>query len=459
MDKTHLDTFRKIIGPAYVLTAAADMAAHESGWRGETGKAAAVLKPASTDEIAQILAYAHKHNIRLIPQGANTGLVGASIPDSSGTQGVINLDRLNGIITIDPINRTAHVQAGCRLSKLNAALEEHGLYFPVDLSADPSLGGMLSTNTGGGRLLKYGGVRENTLGLQAILMDGTTLDLLNALRKNNTGLDLKHLFIGTGGTFGIITDCILNLAPIPQQTATALLVPRTPESVGLLLQEIEKRCGTEFSAFEGMSGESIKRALAHAPTLTNPFGRDDIPPFTILLELTRTWAPREDEQPLVETLEKILSGLWELPEEPLENALLGDPKKLWALRHGLSEGVQKSGKLIAFDISFRRGDIMPFLMRMKKQLPDRFPNIAICDFGHIGDGGVHFNLVLDKSDARLKNPEFETELRTWVYDIVVKDYKGSFSAEHGIGPKNAAFYERYTPEDVKRITRAIQNAL
>ena len=148
-----------------------------------------------------------------------------------------------------------------------------------------------------------------------------------------------------------------------------------------------------------------------------------------------------------------------MPEEPLENALLGDPKKLWALRHGLSEGVQKSGKLIAFDISFTRGDIMPFLMRMKKQLPDHFPNIAICDFGHIGDGGIHFNLVLDKSDARLKNPEFETELRTWVYDIVVKDYKGSFSAEHGIGPKNVAFYERYTPEDVKRITRAIQNAL
>jgi FAD/FMN-containing dehydrogenase len=457
----HISALEKIIGKENILTDPHDTAPYEKGWRDDGGKAAFVLRPHNTNDVSRILSYCAKNNIHIIPQGANTGLVSGSTPDTSGAHCVLSLSRLNTIFHIDPINRTAHVGAGCKLSALNATLEEHGLYFPIDLGADPTIGGMLATNTGGGRFLKYGGVRENTLGLRAILSDedGTLIDLLHPCRKNNTGPDLKHLFIGTSGAFGIITEALVNLAPLPQQTATALLIPRTPESVNTLLMEMERRCGNYFSAFEGMSGEAIKRALAHSPTLTNPFGRDAIPNYAILLELTRTWTPRVGEQPLTDILESILSELWAMPEEPLENALLGDPAKLWALRHALSEGVQKSGKLIAFDIAFKRGDVMNFLMQMHKQLPAQFPDIAICDFGHIGDGGVHFNLVVAKDDPRLSDNSFETNLRRWVYDCVVREYNGSFSAEHALGRKNQMFYDLYTPQNIKNINHKIKNLL
>lgn len=452
MTDKHKQNFENILGQTNVLTSPEDLSGYQRGWRGESGKAAFVLRPSTNDQISSALRYAHAENIKIIPQGANTGLVGASVPDESGTQSILSLDRMNNVISIDPVNRTAHVQAGCRLSKLNAALEPHGLYFPVDLSADPSIGGMIATNTGGSRLLKYGGVRENTLGISAILPTGEPVALLNTCRKNNTGLDLKHIFIGTGGQFGIITEAIINLAPRPQQTATALLVPRTPESVNLLLMQLETLCSNYLSAFEGMSKNAINCALAHTPTLHNPFGKDEIPPYTILLELSRSWPERNGEMPLGDVLENILSTLWESPDEPLENALIGDPHKLWSLRHGLSEGVQKSGRLIAFDIAFKRGDVIAFLEQMKKQLPTQFQNISICDFGHIGDGGVHFNLVAPH-DMNID----EMALRRWVYDIVVNQYNGSFSAEHGIGPKNQAFYNLYTPEAVKNISEKLSH--
>lgn len=459
--QNHLQNLEKILGGKGVISAKADMKAYEIGARGESGNAAFILRPASSKECCDAMEYCAAHKIHLIPQSGNTGLVCGSTPDNSAQQAILSLDRMNDIFEIDVTNKTAHVGAGCRLSKLNEALEPHGLFFPVDLSSDPCIGGMIATNTGGGRFLKYGGVRENTLGLEVVLADenASILDLLCPLHKNNTGLDLKHVFIGTSGSFGVITQAIIKLAQRPKQSATALLIPSKLDDINLLLRELEMRCGDMLSAFEYMSGEAMRRALSHAPSLTNPFGQENIPDYTMLVELTRTWERRENELSLDDTMQDILGEIWALKEEPLSDAIIAPPDKLWSLRHAISEGVQKSGKLYAFDISFKRGDVTSFLSYMRGALSKDFSDIYICDFGHIGDGGVHFNLVIRRDDPRANDTSFEKLLRDYVYDKTVKNFGGSFSAEHALGRKNQEYYDLYTSQKIKDIARSIKASL
>jgi FAD/FMN-containing dehydrogenase len=317
---------------------------------------------------------------------------------------------------------------------------------------------MLSTNTGGARFLKYGDVRRNTLGLTAVMADaeGTVLDLSSDLRKNNTGVDWKQMFIGTSGAFGIITECVLNVERRPRQTATALLVPAGPEKVMPLLQAMEIKLGSDLTAFEGMSGNAIAATLEHVKSLRNPFQNANIPDYAILVEVGRTWDSREGEQSLDQTLQDVLAEIWESDEVLLADALFGSSHEMWALRHAISEGVKQVGKLVAFDLAFRRGDLMRFCERMKAEIPAFFPDVSVCDFGHIGDGGVHFNLVAARGSATAIDPTFERRLRDWVYDVVVNDYHGSFSGEHAIGRKNQAYYDKYTPLAVKKMARQLK---
>ncbi len=457
----HIEYFKTILDDKGVLTPTDNIVGYESGWRGEVGKAVCVLRPVSSEEISKIIAYCATHNLHIIPQSGNTGMVANSVPDESGEQILLSLERMNNIIEIDPINKSAHIGAGVRLSTLNAALEEHDLYFPIDLGSDPCLGGMVATNTGGSRYLKYRGVRENLMGIKAILSDadGTIIDALTPLHKNNTGLDVKQLFVGTGGAFGIISEACVRLSPLPRQSAAALLVPTDMNAIGTLLIEIEKSCANYLSAFEGMSQNAIERAFTHNPTLASPFGQDEIPHYAILLELSRSWPAREGEQSLDEVLEQTLAQIWEREDAPLENALIGDPEKLWAMRHSISEGVQKSGKLYAFDISFKRGDFLRFRTQMVERLSDKHPELTLCDFGHIGDGGTHFALVIDKDDPRANDSTYEEKLRDWVNDITVQEFGGSYSAEHGLGRKTQSAYDKYTPEEIKTLTRALKASI
>jgi FAD/FMN-containing dehydrogenase len=458
IEERHIAALKGLAGEKGLLTGPADMAAYETGARYDKGRAAFVARPASTAEVSAIVAYCVQSGIALVPQSGNTGLVSGSTPDDSGRQGILSLDRLTAPFELDRVNRTVKAGAGLRLSDLNGRLEESGLFFPIDLGADPRLGGMIATNTGGSRFLRYGDVRRNTLGLTVVLADeaGTVLDLSSALRKNNTGVDWKQLFIGTSGAFGIITECVLNLEPAPKQSAAALLVPSSPEQVATLLVAMEDALGSYLSAFEGMSGNAVRAALDHVPSLRNPFQGGIVPDFVILAEISRSSLPREGEQPLDAVLEEVLAAVWEREDAPLADAFVGPPHEIWALRHALSEGVKHSGRLIAFDLSFRRGDIMPFLAHMKAAMPDHFEDVTICDFGHIGDGGVHFNLVVAKDDPRLADPDFETDLRAWVFTVAVEQFGGSFSAEHAIGRKNQAFYDRYTPDELRKLASGLK---
>jgi len=454
----HIEALRGLLGDKGIVTEPRDMAAYQTGARYDMGVAGLVLRPRTTAETSAAVAYCVKNGLALIPQSGNTGLVSGSTPDGSGDEIVLSLDRLTERFALDADNRSLSLDAGFRLSNVNARLESHGLFFPIDLGADPCIGGMLSTNTGGSRFLKYGDVRRNTLGLKVVLADkaGTVLDLNSDLRKNNTGVDWKQIFIGTSGAFGIVTECVLNLERLPQQMATAFLVPQSAAHVMPLLAAMEERLGAYLSAFEGMSGNAVAAALDHVPSLRNPFQGGHIPGYLILVEISRTWAPRAGEQSLDAVLETALAEIWESEAAPLADAFVGPPAEMWALRHALSEGVKHKGRLIAFDLSFRRGDIMGFCERMRAELPQRFDDIAICDFGHIGDGGVHFNLTVAKDSPQLADPTFETRLRQWVFKVAVEDFGGSFSAEHAIGRKNQTIYDAYTSDTLKRLASGLK---
>ncbi|WP_259783064.1 FAD-binding oxidoreductase [Aestuariispira ectoiniformans] len=434
-----------------------DLAGYETGARHDKGRAAFVLRPETSEELSGFVAYCVTNGISLIPQSGNTGVVSGSTPDRSKLQGVLSLDRMNTVFDLNLRNRSLRVGAGMRLSEVNARLEEHGLFFPVDLSADPMIGGMIATNTGGGRFLRYGDVRANTLGLKAVLADdnGSILDLNKGLRKNNTGVDWKQVFIGTVGTFGIVTEAVLNLEPLPRQSATALVVPGSDDAVFQVLASLERKLGPQLSAFESMSGNAMRHAFDHAPSLRNPFANGDIPDLAILVEATRTWEPREGEISIDDLLEACLAEIWEEPGEPLADALVGRPEEIWALRHSISEGVKNAGHLFAFDLAFERGILMDFLAYMHNHLPDTFPDLEICDFGHIGDGGVHFNLS-HPGGPPADLEAYEKRLRDWVIDICVNEFDGSFSAEHGIGRKNQAYYDQYTPDAIKKLSRALK---
>jgi len=459
LEARHISAFRDLLGPKGVLAEAADMAAYETGARYDQGRAALVLRPASTVEVSAAVGYCVREGISVVPQSGNTGLVSGSTPDATGSEVVLSLDRVTDRFELDLDNRSLRAGAGFRLSEVNRRLEPHGLFFPIDLGADPRLGGMVATNTGGSRFLKYGDVRRNTLGLKIVLADqaGTILEFDQELRKNNTGVDWKQLFVGTAGAFGVVTECVLNLERLPAQTATAYLVPASGAQVMPLLQAMEERLGAYLSAFEGMSGNAMAAAFAHVPSLRNSFQGGNIPGYVILAEVSRSWQPREGEQSLDAVLENVLAEIFESDEAPLADAFVGPPVEMWALRHALSEGVKHRGRLIAFDLSFRRGDIMAFCDYMKAEIPGVFPGVAICDFGHIGDGGVHFNLVVAKDDPRAADPEFERRLRDWVFSVAVERFRGSFSAEHAIGRKNQVYYDLYTPDTVRTLAAGLKS--
>ena len=458
IDQNHAAALTALLGDKGIVTGGSDVASYQTGARYDEGRAAIVLRPQTTKEVSAAVSYCVRNGIALIPQSGNTGLVSGSTPDSTGAQAVLSLDRMTKRFDVDLDNRSLRADAGFRLSDVNQKLEKHGLFFPIDLGADPCLGGMLATNTGGSRFLKYGDVRRNTLGIKVVLADeeGTILDLTSDLRKNNTGIDWKQVFIGTSGAFGIITECVVNLEPLPKQVATAYLVPASGAQVMPLLRAMEDRLGAYLSAFEGISKSSVTAALDHVPSLKNPFQGGNVPDYVILAEISRTWEPREGEQSLDAVLEAVLAEIWESAAAPLADAFVGPAHEMWSLRHALSEGVKHSGKLIAFDLSFRRGDIMAFCDRMKADMPQAFPEVTICDFGHIGDGGVHFNLVVPKDSAPASDTDFERRLRDWVFAIAVQDFHGSFSAEHAIGRKNQAYYDLYTQQKIKDMAQGLK---
>jgi FAD/FMN-containing dehydrogenase len=330
--------------------------------------------------------------------------------------------------------------------------------FPIDLGADPSIGGMIVTNTGGTRLLKYGDVRHNLQGIEVVLADGTVIDALNRLRKNNTGLDLKQLFVGTSGFFGVVTGAVLQVVPVPRQHATALVGCVSGEAVLALLQALERELADVFTAFEVISANALGPVFAHHPDIRNPYGASQPPAYTALVELSSTLPATALNLP--EVLEERLGAFLEGEAgEGITDVFMGKPEDFWAIRHHISEGLRNEGKVLAFDISVPRSLMATFTDAAVALLAKDYPFIRACDFGHWGDGGTHLNLVWDEATAPVPSAELVPELQARIYDLAVKGFEGSYSAEHGVGPHNQRFYDAYTSESIRRLSGALKNHL
>lgn len=432
----------ELLGEGGVLDARPDVEKYERGCRYGCGRALAVARPATVAELREVVRFCYARDLRIIAQGANTGLVGASTPDDSGAELVVSLDRLRGIETVDVHNRTACVRAGTSLSELNRGIAPHELFFPIDLGSDPSLGGMVATNTGGSRLLRYGDVQRNLLGLEVILadVDATVLTDLQGLRKDNSGLDLKQLFVGTSGSFGIVSRVQVELHRVPRQAAAALVTPTSHAAVPELLTLLEAEAGEFLGAFEGMSANAMEAAFAYNPRLRNPFSSGEIPAYAVLVELLSTVG--SDQIDLSDLLTRLLGAAMEDSEPWVKDACLGRGEDFWALRHSISDGLRALGAVIGFDISVPRSRLPECRSDLATALAAQYPQLRICDFGHCGDGGDHFNLVWP-TGAGSCDPSVIEAVRELIYDRVVRKYGGSFSAEHGVGPHNIRYYRRY----------------
>ena len=428
------------------------------GGRGEKGSAIFVARPGSTQDASDIIRTCVREGIHLVPQSGRTGLVGAGVPDPEGHHAVLSLERMTGNFRLDRINRTVTCGAGFRLSDINARLASDALCLPIDVGSDPCIGGMVATNTGGSRLMRYGDVRRHILGLTIILGDakGTIVQLGGALRKTATGPDWKQLFVGTGASFGVITECTFNVEPTAKHRATALIALPDENALPDLLVELERRFGSLLSALEFMSANAMRAAHSHVPSLRKPFGVD-LPDIALLVELSCDW-PLDDADRSLDDI--LIGGLVKVAERGVARmgeVLLGRADEVWAIRHALSEGVRKRGRLYAFDLSFRRGDVLRFRSDMKARLGQLFPEVEVCDFGHIGDGGIHFNLV-DHHDPNDGSPDRERMIRDLVIRTAVEDYDGSYSAEHGIGPVNYRYFDTYASAESRRFSTALESA-
>lgn len=452
-----LASLRALLGEGAVVVEPHELERYEKGWRYGQGKALAAVRPSSTEDVSRLLRDASASGLRVVAQGANTGLVGASTPDGSGEMLVLSLERLSRTIVVDPVDRTVTADGGVLLSQVEAALAEHGLLFPIDLGADPSIGGMVATNTGGTRLLRYGDVRQNLLGLEAVLADGTVLDLTRPLRKNNTGFDARQLFVGTSGVFGVVTKVVMRVVPRPVQRVTALVGLASGAAVLGLLAHLEGRLGEALTAFEAIGAAALAPVFRHQPRLRDPFGGRP-PAYAVLVELSSTLGA--DRLALEELLESALAERLEAEGGGgITDVFPGKPSELWEIRHGVSESLRQEGEVLAFDISVPRSSMAAFIDVARGEVTAGWPFVRFCDYGHWGDGGVHVNLIWDSGEARRTPAELKAELQPRLYDLAVNRFRGSYSAEHGVGPHNQAFYDLYTPELVREVCRLLKARL
>jgi FAD/FMN-containing dehydrogenase len=424
------------------------------GYRYGSGNALCVVMPETIEELSAVVRYCFAHNLKLVPQGANSGLVGAALPDISGTQIVLSMKRYRGIENMDADDRSMTVKAGTLLSEVNARAGEHDLFFPIDLGADPSIGGMVATNTGGAKLLRYGDVRRNLLGLEIMLADqnATVISDLSGLRKDNSGIDWKQLFIGSGGAFGIITRAKLELQPRPFKRTSALLVAHDFQKLQLIIFRLEHHFADMLSACEGISQNALRLTLQHHPHIQNPFG-PELPEYALLVELAIS-ANAMGNVDLDHILAEGLGPMLEGDAPLLADALIGRGDDFWTIRHAISDGLRREGEVLGFDISVARSRYTEFREQAIALVNRVCPKALVCDFGHCGDGGIHFNLVFPRGEMHEHDV---TGLRNKIYELVVQSFGGSFSAEHGLGPQNFEYYDRYTNENERKVAQHLKS--
>jgi FAD/FMN-containing dehydrogenase len=454
---TLLADLTALLGPAHVLTGAdCDRYAHD--WTGNyRGRPLAVIRPAGTAEVAAALRLAARHGVAVVPVSGNTGLVGGSFTEGGL---LVSLERMNRIREIRPGARIAVVEAGVILSRLHDAAEAEGLYFPLWFGARGSamIGGVLSTNAGGSNVLRYGSTRGLCLGLEVVLADGRVLDLMSMLHKDNSGYDLKDLFIGAEGTLGIITAAVMKLVPAPRAHATATLALRSLSDALVLLNRLQEVTGGAVEAFEFMPASYLHRLRQVRPDLGLPFA--GIPEVTILVELGATAphlaaAGEDGVVPLAALLEGALAGM--LREGLVSDAVIATSeaqrRAMWARREAAAEITFAVRPFIDTDIAVPLDRVDAFLTGIHARLPALDAGAATLAVAHLGDGNVHFTVFPGRDDPALQDAVVEA------IEDVVESLGGSFSAEHGVGLSKRRSMARRKHPVALDVMRAIKAAL
>lgn len=443
-----------VVGTDHLITDASDLAPYVVEERGRyRGRTPFVVRPANTEETAEVVRLCAAARVPMVPQGGNTGLCGGAIPFDTGDEVIISLSRLKRIRALDTDNFTITAEAGCILAELQQAAAAADRLFPLSLGAEGScqIGGNLSTNAGGVQVLRYGNMRDLTLGLEVVLPDGAVWDGLRGLRKDNTGYDLKHLFLGAEGTLGLITAAVLKLFARPREVVTAFVALPSPAAAVELLGRARSATGEAVTSFELIPRLGLEMAFRHVEGCSDPL--DSVSPWYLLIELYGG----QEAGPLADALESLLAAAF-------ETALISDAAiaqnaqqaaDFWRLREGIVEAQKHEGGSIKHDVSVPVSKVPEFIAAATAEVERRVPGVRPVPFGHVGDGNIHFNLSQPEGMERGAFLDRWQEINEAVHDIVA-GLSGSFSAEHGLGRMKVAEAERLKPAVEIEMMRGIK---
>ncbi len=440
-----------------LLTEDADKAAFLTDWRERwTGRAWAVAQPDSTTDVAAIVRWCGEHKVPIVPQGGNTGMAGGATPDDSGEALLLSLTRMNRVRGIDALNNTMTVEAGCILQTVQEAARAHDRLFPLSLAPEGSclIGGNLATNAGGVAVLRYGNARELCLGLEVVTPQGDIWDGLRGLRKDNTGYDLRDLYIGSEGTLGVITAATLKLFPLPRAQCCAMAALTTLEDALILLEMAQQHLGARLTAFEVMSKHCVHLLCEQIPDTRWPLATPS--EWAVLIEISDPTSDRKARDGLEGLLEAAFEKACILDAVIAEN--IAQSKAFWACREQMSEAQSKAGKNIKHDISIPISRIPAFVAETNATIERAYPGVRMIVFGHLGDGNLHYNVSPRRGERGEDFLALEAPINTITHDAVAR-YAGSVSAEHGLGVLRRGEAARYKSAVELRLMGAIKAAL
>jgi FAD/FMN-containing dehydrogenase len=443
-----------LLGEDAVLTEPADVASYVTDWTGVLrGATSAVVRPGTTQEVAAVVRLCAEAGAAVVPQGGNTGLAGGATPDAGGASVVLALERMRTVRAVDPVADTVTVESGVVLADLQEAARAAGRLFPLSLGSEGTctVGGLISTNAGGSSVLRYGMMRDLVLGLEVVLPDGRIWNGLRPLRKDNTGYDIKQLFIGAEGTLGVVTAAVLRLLPDTPRRATALVALASVDEAVALLPLLRTRAAGLLTAWELLNRQALELVLTHLPSSWDPFGTPH--PWYGLVELAGTSDDVED------LLEDALGAAVDagLIIDAVVAAHTAQRASLWALRERISEAQRAAGASIKHDVTLPIAELAPFVAEVGPRLEEVLRGVRLVTYGHVGDGNLHYNLSAPPSQDRALRA-CAPALTRLVYDAVAAR-GGSISAEHGLGSLKRTAAASYRSEVENDLLRAVKQAL
>jgi FAD/FMN-containing dehydrogenase len=448
---------KTLVGPSGWIEQPEDVAPYCRSWRDDwEGRVPLVVRPASTEELAAVVRLCAETGTPIVPQGGNTGLTGASQPHPDMSEVIVSTSRLKAVRAVDTLNDTITVEAGVVLADIQRIAAEHDRLFPLSLGAEGScqIGGNLSTNAGGTQVIRYGNTRNLVLGLEVVLPDGRTWNGLRGLRKDNTGYDLKQLFVGGEGTLGIITAAVLKLFPRPTAVETAFLAVPDPDASVRLLAHMRSRLGEQISAFELISRSILQLVLTGVPGHEDPLS--EVHPWYVLVEVGGQGAPGSLADPFTSALESALEA--GLVTDAVVATSAAQAKKFWRIREDTAEAQKFAGGAITHDISVPLSAIPAFIAETDAALEAAYPGLTLICFGHVGDGNLHYNPIRPSGWAPAEWKAERAKINRIVHDRVVA-HGGAISAEHGIGRLRLAENEHYKSDVELDLMRTLKRAL